>query len=146
MIRAGSIPTAPRNTNQQKLKFDPPIFRLFIITSFLSCGIIQAVMSIAFSTHYIIFRDESDFLFKSLRMCQSISSQHLRGSLFITVVERIVSTMYLDRYNTNSNNLRLFWILTLISCIFTASYSILSTICKWLFQLKLITLPYVGVA
>lgn len=59
-------------------------------------------------------------------------SNQLRMSLLTTVIERIIATVYLEKYGKYSGNLIVYIILCFSSFLLSGAYSMISVICKFL--------------
>uniref|UniRef100_A0AC35GW32 G protein-coupled receptor n=1 Tax=Panagrolaimus sp. PS1159 TaxID=55785 RepID=A0AC35GW32_9BILA len=102
----------------------PKSLKLFLLTSCLPAALVITFGSIVFSLYFFITNDETDIIFKVIRLTVAMGAQHLRGSLVVLVIERIVSTVDLEKHSRRLPGFRLFFILTLCSYLSSLLYMI----------------------
>uniref|UniRef100_A0AC35F8N1 Uncharacterized protein n=1 Tax=Panagrolaimus sp. PS1159 TaxID=55785 RepID=A0AC35F8N1_9BILA len=66
--------------------------------------------TIFLSTVYLIHHDEKVFLFEIVRNVVTISSQQIRNSLFVIVIERIFATIWFEKYRFSSKGSLFLWL------------------------------------
>ena len=104
--------------------------RLYILVSCSPFMVIIPIASIYISAYYLIFYPQPHFVIDILETLINFSSQQIRHTLLIFIAERIIATIFLERYILASKII-LFVCLTVFSYSATAFYMILIYYCKF---------------
>lgn len=107
------------------------VFRLYLLTLPLLYAVLTAIGSIYFSIHFLLFKDETTFIFKAVRFTVAITAQQVRASLILIVIERIVSTIFLEKYSKFTSGYTMFVVLSIITYLYTLIYTAPSIVCKF---------------
>ena len=98
------------------------------------------VGSALFSCYILISNDTETHFYKTTRIVLKFSTQQIRSTLLITILERIVATTMLENYTKFSESFVLYITLTILTFVLSAVYTFYGAICKF-FQCALGSFP-----
>ena len=76
---------------------------------------------------YLTMDTENHVVLQLIRALLAFCSQQIRASLIVIVIERIIATIFLERYKLSSQ-LSLFWGLTIFTYLTSLLYWVLATL------------------
>ena len=111
--------------------------RWYLLTCTVPYSILEAIGSLYFSSHIIINHEFDGPVYKISRFVIAASAQLVRASLFILVIERIISTIFLENYSKFSSNLTTFFVMTFVTYFTTVLHMGPDFLCKTSFPVNL---------